>query len=250
MRYIDRITEKEKSPDGMSPAEVYRCQLDGATYYLKMIDKLFSNTTYSVRREAEVMQWLADKLHVPALLEYGQVEEKEYLIMGEIKGRHIDDFAGTPMQYLTYLVKALRQLWSVDISRCGFSSRLDFRLQELNYLLEHHLADVNMTNWQDTTDFAGPEELYSWLCNNRPPEELAFSHGDIGANFFIVGEEPYFYDLARCGVADKWLDIAFCVRDIRDYYPGTEYERIFFEMLGIEPDYRKIEYYILLDEMF
>ena len=76
------------------------------------------------------------------------------------------------------------------------------------------------------------------------------SHGDIGANFFIADNEIYFYDLARCGIADKWIDIAFYFRDIRDYYPDSDYERIFFEMLGIEPDYKKINYYILLDEMF
>ena len=107
-----------------------------------------------------------------------------------------------------------------------------------------------MANWQNTTNFKKPEELYSWLCNNRLPEELVFSHGDMAGNFFVVDGEIYFYDLARCGVADKWIDIAFCVRDIRDYYPDSDYERVFFEMLGIQPDYEKIDYYILLDEMF
>lgn len=249
MRYIDRIFSKEKCSDGMSPAEVYKCRIDEATYYLKVIDKVFSQTTYSVRREAEAMQWMADKLNVPELMEYGQIEENEYLIMSEIRGRHIDEFVETPLQYITYLVKAIKLLWSIDISSCKFSSRLDIRLQELDYLLKNNLADVDRTNWS-TTSFTEPEELYSWLCNNRLPEELVFSHGDIGANFFVADGEIYFYDLARCGVADKWIDIALCVRNIRDYYPDSDYERVFFEMLGVEPDDQKIDYYILLDEMF
>ena len=250
MRYINRITSKEKISDGMSPARVYKCQMDEATYYLKVIDKVFSKTTYSVRREAAVMQWLADKLNVPKLVESGQIEDNEYLIMSELKGQHIDDFVTTPLQYITYLVQAIKLLWTVDISDCKFSSRLDFRLQELDYLLKNNLADVDLANWQDTTNFTKPEELYSWLCNSRLPEELAFSHGDIGANFFVADGEILFYDLARCGIADKWVDIALCVRDIRDYYPDSEYEKIFFDMLGVEPDYKKIDYYILLDEMF
>lgn len=250
MKYIDKITSKEICSDGMSPAKVYKCQIDKSSYYLKMIDTIFSPTTYSVYREAAVMRWLADKLKVPKLAEYGQIDNNEYLIMSEIKGQHIDNFIKTPLQYITYLVKALKQLWSIDISDCEFSSRLDMRLQELDYLLNHNLADIDIKNWQNTTVFTKPEELYLWLCNNKPVEELAFSHGDIGANFFIVDGEIYFYDLARCGVADKWVDIALCIRNIRDYYPNSNYEKMFFEMLGITPDYKKIDYYILLDEMF
>lgn len=250
MKYIDRIAIQEKCSDGMSPAEVYKCQIEGTPYYLKRIDKAFSQTTYSVQREAEVMQWLADRLNVPKLLEYGELENKEYLIMSEIKGRHIDDFVEEPLQYITYLIKALHLLHSIDISHCEFSSRLDMRLQELDYLLKRNLADVDREDWQDTTNFTGPNELYKWLCENRPSEELTFSHGDIVANFFVADGEIYFYDLARCGVADKWVDIALCVRDIREYYPDSNYEKLFFDKLGIEPDYKKIEYYILLDEMF
>ncbi len=105
-------------------------------------------------------------------------------------------------------------------------------------------------DWQDTTNFTNPEELYKWLCDNKPPEEPVFTHGDIGANFFIDDDGIYLYDLARCGIADKWTDIALCVRDIRDYYPNTGYEQVFFDMLGTRPDYEKINYYILSDEMF
>lgn len=109
---------------------------------------------------------------------------------------------------------------------------------------------MNPEHWQDSTEFRNPDDLYRWLIEKRPEEEFVFSHGDIGANFFVEDEEIIFYDLARCGIADKWLDIAFCVRDIRDYYPNSAYEKLFFEMLELEPDYEKIEYYILLDEMF
>lgn len=248
--YIDEISFKEKCTDGMSPAKVYKCRIEETQCYLKEIDTIFSGTTYSVKREAEVMQWLSGRLNVPKVIECGQREGKEYLIMSEIKGKHIDCFAQEPLQYITYLVKAIKELWAVDISRCELSSRLDVRLNELKYLLEHDLADTDMSNWQDTTEFTDTTEFYQWLCDHRPQEELTFSHGDIGANFFVVDDEIYFYDLARCGIADKWVDIAFCVRDIREYYPDSEYESLFFEMLGIEPDYEKIEYYILLDEMF
>ena len=250
MRYLKKISEQIKCTEGMSPAEVLKCKIDEKKVYLKRIDKIYAQTTYSVIREAEVMQWLKGKLNVPDVLEHGYDKNLEYMIMSEISGKHIDDFAEEPLQYILNLVKAIKLLHSVDISNCPFISNLDTRLNELRYLLDNNLADTNVSNWENTTIFTEPEELYEWLLNNKPHEDFVFSHGDIGANLFIQNNELFFYDLARCGIADKWLDIAFCVRDIRDYFPGSNYEKMFFDMLGIEPDYKKIEYFILLDELF
>lgn len=251
MNLIDRLTHMEKVSEGMSPAETYRCRIEDTVCYLKKIDEVFSPTTYSVQREADVMLWLADKLNVPAMMECGRVSGKEYLIMSEVKGRHIDDFVESPLLYVTNLAKALKQLWSIDTSACRFSSRLDVRLQELDYLLKNGLADVNPAHWQNTTTFTEPAELYVWLCSHRPPEEeLVFSHGDLGANFLVADDEIIYFDLARCGIADKWQDIALCVRDIREYGLGSSHEEAFFQMLGVEPDQQKLDYYVLLDELF
>lgn len=250
MAYIDEITILEKCTEGLSPAEVCKCQLGGNVCYLKKIGNKFSETTYGVKREAEMMKWLSGQVKVPAVLEYGIWGQEEYILMSELKGHPIDFFVSEPMQYIEYLVKALRQLQAIEIADCPFSSQIDFRLAELKYLLDHGMADIDLSHWEETTAFQHPLELYGWLCRNKPKEELCFSYGDLSANFFVSDGEIYFYDLARCGIADKWLDIAFCVRSIREYYPGMEYEKLFFQMLGIEPDYEKINYYILLDEMF
>lgn len=243
-----RLQNFRKCTEGQSPANVYQCELDAQTVYLKTIDKKFVNTTYSVKREAEVMNWCADKLNVPKVIEYGEKNENEFLIMTEIQGEHIDELAKTPELYVSYLAKAILTLQQVDISDCPFSSDLDFRLKELDFLLQNNLADVDVSHWEETTEFINPKELYQWLVDNKPEEELVFTHGDIGANMLIKNGEIYFYDLARMGKADKWMDIAFAIRDIRDYCP--DYEELFFEKLGVKPDYKKIDYYILLDEMF
>ena len=270
MKFLEQITEKTKCTEGMSPAEVYKCRLGDQTCYLKTIDSIFSPTTYSVAREAQVMNWLKGKLHVPKVLESGLMTEngeragnaeperkeaqncdspnREYLLMSELKGRHIDDFADEPLCYVTYLAKAIRELQSVDISDCPFNADVDMRLKELDYLLENGLADTDASHWEETTKFKDPKELRKWLYDHKPQEEFVFTHGDVSANMMICEDEVYFYDLARCGIADKWMDIAFCVRDIRDYCPDLE--ETFFRILGMKPDYEKIEYYILLDELF
>lgn len=245
---FDKLQNFVKCAGGMSPAAVYQCKLDSQSVFLKTIHKKFANTTYSVKREAEVMNWCSGKLNVPAVIEYGERNELEYLIMTKIEGQHIDEFIKIPELYVSYLAEAILLLQSVDVSNCPFSSHLDFRLKELNYLLQNNLADIDMSHWQETTAFTDSNELYKWLAENKPADEPVFSHGDIGANLFIRDGEIYFYDLARMGIADKWIDIALAVRDIREYCPDCE--ALFFEKLDVVPDYKKIDYYILLDEMF
>lgn len=76
--------------------------------------------------------------------------------------------------------------------------------------------------------------------------------GDMGdSNIFVKdGKVSGFIDLGRSGRADKWYDIAFCVRSIREDIGEEQYVELFFDLLGIKPDWEKIKYYILLDELF
>jgi len=243
-----KITNVYTDTDGMSAADVIRCQSGNDIFYIKSIDVKYSTTTYGVRREKDVMLWLNGKLNVPTVVDWGLEDNREFVVMNELTGTHIDDMVSNPDEYVAYLAKCIKLIQSIDISECPFDSGIDVRLKELEYLLKNDL--VSLDDWEDTTKFTDPNELFQWLCNNRPLEEPVFSHGDITANFFINGSGLWFYDLARAGIADKWLDIAFCVCNIRDYDDGKKYEDKFFELLDIKPDYEKIEYFILLDEMF
>ncbi|MGN0203975.1 MAG: phosphotransferase [Coprococcus sp.] len=108
--------------------------------------------------------------------------------------------------------------------------------------------------------FASPEELYGWLMEHQPKEELTLSHGDFCLpNIFFEGQRlAGFIDLGRMGLADKWQDIALCYRSLlHNYdgiYNGKKYEGfepgMLFEKLEIEPDWEKIRFYLLLDELF
>lgn len=59
-----------------------------------------------------------------------------------------------------------------------------------------------------------------------------------------------FIDLGRAGIADKWQDIALCVRSLKHNVQDHKYIDLLFKHLDIEPNYEKIKYYILLDELF
>jgi len=233
--------------DGMSAAEVMKCNIDNENLFIKSIESKYANTTYSVKREQEITRWLQDKLNVPSILDFGEEQGREFMIMSEIRGAHIDNFEDKPDEYVAHLVNGIKLVQSVNISDCAFDSTLNVRLTELKWLIDNNMASLD--DWEDTTTFTDPNELYQWLCDNKPTEDLVFSHGDITANFFVSGTDYFFYDMGRAGIADRWVDIAFCVSNIREF-EDKKYEDRFFELLNIKPDYKKIEYFILLDEMF
>lgn len=249
-KWRGRLQNCRLESGGLSPAEVIAAELGGAHVYLKSIDLRFSNTTYSVRREVGMTRWLKGKLPVPEVIDAGCADGREYMVMSALSGTHIDGLRDDPHEFIARLADAVKCLQAIDTADCPFDSTLSLRLGELRDLLDGGLADTDAENWEESTEFTDPEALYAWLCENRPVEELVFSHGDLCANFFVEGDACAFYDLARAGLADKWLDIAFCVRDIRDIDTHGALEREFFELLGITPDYKKIDYYILLDELF
>ena len=67
-----------------------------------------------------------------------------------------------------------------------------------------------------------------------------------------------FIDLGKICIADRYQDIALCYRSLSNNFKGI-YGRAacegldtdkFFEKLDVKPDWKKIRYYILLDELF
>ena len=157
-----------------------------------------------------------------------------------------------PEKIIRLYVECIKLFQSIDISDCPFNNNIDNRLVELDYLLNSNLADIDCENWEEDTPFKDPRELYDFLKMKKPKEELVFSHGDLGDNNILVnnGKISGIIDLGRSGKADKWYDIAFCVRSIREDIGEEKYVKLFFDLLSIEPDWEKIKYYILLDELF
>lgn len=245
-----------KDTEGMSPARVYKLIGGKENLYLKMSDSQYRGTTYDVEREKDIMLWLKGKLPVPEMLHFEQYENTSFLLMREVSGALGYAYyqkQRDPKKMIRIYSEGIKLFQSVSILDCPFASDIDFRLNELDYLLRNNLADIDTENWEDDTPFRDPNELHAFLKRCKPNEELVFSHGDFGdSNIFVANNQiSGFIDLGRSGKADKWYDIAFCVRSIQhDMGNDKEYLDLFFDLLDIEPDWDKIKYYILLDELF
>ena len=215
-------------------------------------------------KSVEVMRWLEGKLPVPKILAYEKADDIQYLLMSKVSGKmSCDDYyMSRPAELTKMLAEAFKMLWSVDVSDCPRERTIDDELKEAKYRLENNLIDLSDAE-PDTygpDGFENPEALLKWLENNRPEYEPVLSHGDFCLpNIFIDDAKiSGFIDLGETGVGDKWRDIVFCYRSLKHNADGTWGKKVYpdlnpellFEALGIEPDWEKIRYHILLDELF
>lgn len=216
-------------------------------------------------REAQVMRWLKGRLPVPEVICHKKQEGMNYLLMSRMSGvmschkRYMEE----PQKLTAILAEGLKMLWQVDISGFAFECGLDKKLEMARYQVEQGLVDMDHVEPETFGEggFADPAELLEWLVRNRPKEEPVFSHGDYCLpNIFAEnGKISGFIDLGRAGVMDKYQDIALGYRSLKHNYEGKyrgaqSYEGYcpeeLFGQLGISPDWEKIRYYILLDELF
>lgn len=251
------IGKEAAAPDtvGMSGAKVLCFQ-----------DMVLKIEPVSEESDAEhaMLRFLAGKLPVPRILAQERANGMNYLLMTRLPGEMACSKAllADPKGLAALLAEGLRMLARVDISECPQSAMLDEKLRLAAMRVRDGLCgteDVEPGTY-GPGGFFGPAELLAWLCANRPEETPAFTHGDYCLpNVFIEnGRISGFLDLGRSGVADPYQDIALCYRSLHHnfngYYGGKPvpgfHPDMLFDALSIKPDWDKIRYYILLDELF
>lgn len=214
--------------------------------------------------EIKMMNWLSENNLVPKVLCTHIEDKKSYLLMSKVKGKMACDteFLRNPEKLAELLAEGLKILWSINLEGCPCNSSIDEKLKIAEDRVAKNLC--SMENMELGTygeeRFSCPEELLQWLKDNKPNEELVLSHCDYCLpNIFIDNDKiSGFIDLGRCGFGDKYQDIALCYRSLKSNFSGRYggeiikgvAPEIIFEKLGIEPEWEKIRYYILLDELF
>lgn len=214
--------------------------------------------------EYQMMAWLADKLPVPHVVCYEKDESRSYLLMSKLTGEMscATTLMEKPKQLVEMLADGLKMLWKIDITTCPYSNSIDNKLRQAEIRVKQNLIDIEDTETETFGDsgIRSPKELLQWLKDNRPSEELVFSHGDYCLPNIFVNDNKIngFIDLGRSGVADKYQDIALCYRSLKHNFDGTHGGKVYLDFnaaslfieLGIVPDWEKINYYILMDELF
>ena len=219
------------------------------------------------RNEYHIAQKVSNDVPVPKIIEYAEENDFSYTLMSRIKGKMLcdDEILRNPKLLIKLLSEGLKLLWSVDISDCKIDdvSNINQRLKVARYNVENNLIDVNnvMPDTFGPNGFETPKALLDWLENNIPDVEPVFSHGDYCMeNIFTINNRiSGFIDLGKSGIADRWQDLAICIRELdgvfsNEYVKDFDYSKyssdLLLNELGIKRDNDKLKYYMLLDELF
>jgi kanamycin kinase/aminoglycoside 3'-phosphotransferase-3 len=137
----------------------------------------------SSEHEKMLLCWLNGKLPVPKIIEAVTQDGYSFLLMSKLPGEmacsdnNLRDIENT----IIALAKGLKMLWKINIKDCPCSSTVSDKLAQVKYDIENNLVDMDNFDAETFEDFTDVLDLYNYLDNNRPPEDLVFSHGDYYA---------------------------------------------------------------------
>ena len=261
-RLPDRISQKIAGLD-------YTCDnigMSDSTILLfdEMVLKIAKTSRFS-EHEKMLLYWLDGKLPTPKIIEAITQDGYIFLLMSKLQGEMAssDNNLHNIEDTIVALSNGLKMLWEVSITDCPCSSTVADKIAQIKYDIDNGLVDMGNFDVETftTEGFTDIIDLYNFLDQNRPVEDLVFSHGDYYLpNIFVSGSDVTgFIDLGYGGISDRWYNIALCVRTLRSRHMrfancgDEEYQRyksLLFKELGIEPNEEKIRYYLLLNEFF
>ncbi|MET0751856.1 MAG: APH(3') family aminoglycoside O-phosphotransferase [Pyrinomonadaceae bacterium] len=235
---------------GLSPSKVFRLEAAGKnSLYLKIAPRI---PAFSLSDEKLKLEWLKNRLPVPEVLLFAEDESADYLLLSEISGRQAGDDAlkiDIP-RVIEQLVNGLKMIHSLPFEDCPFDSNFDSVIGIVRERISKNLVDTS--DFDEERLGRSVEDIFRELIETKPDtEDSVFTHGDYCVPNVILkdGKLNGFVDLGNAGIADKYQDIALLMRSVKDNF-GEEYEEKVFEIYGIEPDWKKIHFYKLLDEFF
>lgn len=239
------------------------CSNSAVYLYDNLVVKVQPTSVYS-QQEATMLNFFQGKIPCAKLLRYESDGGTDYLAMSRIYGQMLIDkeYLSHPLRIFEVARQVLHNLWSIDAKTCPVDMSLSKKLKLAEYNVCHNMVDIN--NCQPDTfgkngRFADPEALLRWLVDNKPTEQLAVTHGDLCLpNVIVSNGKPTIIDVTMSGVADIYQDVALLYRSTRDnlmgHYDGVVHapfdERAFFATIGVPVDKDKLDYYILMDELF
>ena len=100
-----------------------------------------------VDNEVQLMQWLKDKISAPECLCHIKENDTDYLLMTKIKGKMAcdEEYMSNPNKLIDILARAMKNLWSVDISECPADMTLDTKLKMAEFNVKNNLVDTENT---------------------------------------------------------------------------------------------------------
>jgi len=238
---------------GESGDAVYRLRApgNGPDLYLKHARGL---TVPDVTDEMARLRWLDSHITVPDIRCFITTADEAWLLMTALPGQTAYELLEAHPGERTAIVDALaglvRRLHAIPVETCPFNSDHRLRLGEARWRLDAGLVDAG--DFDEARAGWTAEQVWDAMAALLPfPPDPVVTHGDLSLDNILLagGGHVGCIDTGRAGIADRYQDLAIVWRGLGDF--GRSLQDRFFTSYGIDqPDERKIDFHLMLDELF
>lgn len=208
----------------------------------------------SLVAEADRMRWLLPHLPIPEVVAAGSDGHYEWLITTALVGSDAarPEHQMDPERLIRTLGEGLRTFHDgAPVTDCPFDASTAADLDRARTRVEAERVDES--------DF-GPlylgmtaREVYEMVLASVPEgdADLVVLHGDYCVPNVILSEGSIsgYVDLGRAGVGDRHRDLGIAARSIAHNFGGHAVGP-FVDAYGIEPDLARLDFFVMLDELF
>lgn len=238
---------------GQSGAAVYRLygKHGAPDLFLKQGADAIADT---ITDEANRLRWLAQYLPVPKVMQFVRTGNQAWLLMTAIKGKTAYQLLASDPDLGPAVVDALaaflRRLHAIPLSACPYNSDHAVKLALARQRMAAGLIDTD--DFDDERQGWTAEQVWLALQQHLPftPDQVV-THGDFSLDNLLMhdGEVTGCIDVARLGVADRYQDLAILYNCLGEF--GRPLQQRLFIQYGLpEPDQGKLQFHLLLDELF
>lgn len=247
-----------RSDGGASDAAVYRLQGQGAApgLYLK---HGVEAAAADIADEMARLCWLAPYLPVPAVRQFARVADPDqaWLLMTAIPGitasAVLEANPALGPAVVDALAAFLRRLHAIPVRDCPFDAGHALRLAQARQRIDGGLVDADDFDAERAGWTA--EQVWAALHGCLPPvpdlADLVVTHGDFSLDNILIHEGAIAgcIDVGRAGVADRYQDLAIVWRSLGELDASLQ-QRLLRTYGILDADLGKLQFYLLLDELF
>ena len=200
------------------------------------------------------LRWLAGHVRVPAVVRFLRTADQAWLLMTALPGRTayqiLDSQPDGRDAVVDALAAFLHRLHAIPVHACPFNADHRFRLTRARARIDADAVEVD--------DFAAArqgwtaDQVWAALQALLPlaPDPVV-THGDFTLDNLLIDDAGAVgcIDVGRVGIADPYQDLALLHDSLGAFDPALQ-DRL-FRRYGIDrPDRRKLDFHLLLDELF
>lgn len=200
------------------------------------------------------LRWLAGYLPVPKVVNFVTIPSEAWLLMTAVPGHTAYQILGVDIHAriatVDALAKFLSRLHAIPVSDCSFNADHAYRLARARKRIDAGLVEED--DFDEDREGWTSEQVWDAMQNLLPlrPDPVV-THGDFSLDNILMldGEVVGCIDVGRVGIADRYQDLAILWNSLGEF--DASLQDRFFARYGIaDVDQRKLQFHLLLDEMF